>query len=137
MAKSTCRKCGAVILNDFSRDATWYSLDDQWRAWKCKDAEEHEPNIKLITTGKKAIVLSVAMLHGIAGLTFLVIVGAWSSDKFRQFPLERWVIAISGLIVWFSWMYKVSKWVNEHLDGSAAHSTCASITPMLVRRPKK
>jgi hypothetical protein len=117
MAKSTCRKCGAVILNDLSREGTWYSLDDQWRAWKC-DAGEHEPNINPITSGKKAIVLSVAMLHGIAGLTFIVIV-SWSGDKLRQFPVERWMIGISGFTVWFSWMYKLSKWVNEQLDQDA------------------
>ena len=106
-------------MDDFSRDDTWYSLDEKWRAWKCKDGEEHEPNIKRLTTGKKVFVSSFAMLHGIAGLAFLVTVGAWGSDKFREFPVERWVIAISGFTIWFSWMYKVSEWVNEQLDGDA------------------
>jgi|SRR6185437_7491242 len=116
MAISTCRKCGAPILDDFSRDGTWYFLDDQFRAWKCENGEEHEPNLKEITATKKIFVWIGALLHGIAGLVFLVIVGTWSSHQFKQFPIERWVIGTSGFTVWITWMYKLSNWVDEQLN---------------------
>ncbi len=43
MAHSTCKKCGRVISNDFSRWGTWSYLDKDGRAWKCEDSGEHEP----------------------------------------------------------------------------------------------
>jgi len=44
MARSTCKKCRAVIFNDFSSSGTWYYLDKRWRQWKCYNGEEHEPS---------------------------------------------------------------------------------------------
>jgi hypothetical protein len=43
MARSTCKKCGALISDEFSSFGTWYYLDHKSRAWNCYNGEAHEP----------------------------------------------------------------------------------------------
>jgi hypothetical protein len=113
VATSVCRKCGAAIQDDFSRDGALYALDNHFRAWKCQNGEEHEPNIKQISGTNRKFVWIASLLHGIAGIVFLVTVGAFAN---HLFGVERSLMGISALTVWFTWMYKVSKWTNEQLD---------------------
>lgn len=70
MARSTCKKCGAVILNDFSRFGTWYYLDNQWRAWKCYNGEEHEPSADDATAMPSALPYERMVSEGDAELYY-------------------------------------------------------------------